>query len=87
MFVRGVVSYLGSSYDQFAGFGNVQEMPAYADLNGSAGVTLGHWDLMVFGKNLTDRYIVTGVDVARNVPETYTVAPPRTVGLEAKFSF
>ena len=87
MFVRGVVSYLGSSFDQFAGFGNVQEMPAYADLNGSAGVTLGDWDLMVYGKNLTNRYIVTGVDTARNVPVTYTVAPPRTVGLEAKLRF
>jgi hypothetical protein len=38
-------------------------------------------------KNLTNRLIVTGVDTDRNVPTTYSVAPPRTVGLEVRYNY
>ncbi len=48
---------------------------------------MNNWEVSLFGKNLTNWLIVTGVDTDRNVPTTYSVAPPRTVGLEARFKY
>jgi iron complex outermembrane receptor protein len=86
-FARAVVSYLGSSYTEFQSLTNARLVPASADVDASIGLSIREWDFSVYGKNLTNRFIVTGVDTDRNVPETYSVAPPRTVGLEARLRF
>jgi outer membrane receptor protein involved in Fe transport len=87
LFARAVLSYIGNSYTEFQSLATAQLVPASADLDASIGMSVNAWDLSLYGKNLTNRYIVTGVDTDRNVPLTYAVAPPRTIGVEARFRF
>ncbi|HVW69891.1 MAG TPA: TonB-dependent receptor [Steroidobacteraceae bacterium] len=87
MFVRTSVSYVGDSYTEFQSLGNAKLVPASASVDGSLGVDVNDWEVTVFGKNLANRLIVTGVDTDRLVPTTYSVAPPRTVGLEVRYRY
>jgi outer membrane receptor protein involved in Fe transport len=86
-FARAVVSYIGDSHTEFQSLSTARLVPASADVDASVGVSIDDWDLSLFAKNLTNRFIVTGVDTDRNVPTTYSVAPPRMVGLEARLKF
>ena len=87
MFVRTSVSYVGDSYTEFQSLSTARLMPASASVDGSLGFDLNDWEFSLFGKNLANRLIVTGVDTDRNVPTTYSVAPPRTVGFEARYKY
>jgi iron complex outermembrane recepter protein len=87
LFARGSVAYVGGSYTEFQSLSTAQLVPASASIDGSLGLDVNNWEFSVYGKNLANRLIVTGVDTDRNVPVTYSVAPPRTIGLEARFKF
>jgi outer membrane receptor protein involved in Fe transport len=87
LFARASVSYVSDSFTEFQSLVTAKEVPASASVDGSIGVDVNNWEVSLFGKNLANRLIVTGVDTDRNVPTTYSVAPPRTVGLEARFKY
>lgn len=87
LFARASVSYVSDSYTEFQSLVTAKEVPASASVDGSIGLDVNNWEFSLFGKNLANRLIVTGVDTDRNVPTTYSVAPPRTVGLEARFKY
>jgi len=87
LFARTSVSYVGGAYTEFKSLGNAKLVPASASVDGSLGLDVNDWEVTVFGKNLANRLIVTGVDTDRNVPTTYSVAPPRTVGLEVRYRY
>ena len=87
LFVRTSVAYLGDSYTEFQSLSTAKLVPASASVDGSLGVEVNNWEVSFFGKNLTNRLIVTGVDTDRNVPTTYSVAPPRTLGLEVRVKY
>ena len=87
VFVRAGVSYMGDSYTEFQSLSTAKLIPASASADASLGFTLSRWESSLFVKNLTNRLIVTGVDTDRNVPTTYSVAPPRTVGLEVRYNY
>jgi outer membrane receptor protein involved in Fe transport len=87
VFVRAGVSYMGDSYTEFQSLSTAKLIPASASADASLGFTLNRWESSLFVKNLTNRLIVTGVDTDRNVPTTYSVAPPRTVGLEVRYNY
>ncbi len=86
-YVRGVFSYIGSSFDEFQSLPNVSRVPVNASVDAAVGLTLARYDFSVYAKNLTNRLNVTSVDPDRRVPTTYGVAPPRTIGAEVRLRF
>lgn len=86
-FVRASIAYVGNSYTEFESLINAKEVPSSTSLDAGLGYAVGPWEASLYGKNLANRLIVTGVDTDRNTPTTYTVAPPRTIGIEARVKF
>ena len=86
-FMRASMAYVGNSYTEFESLVNAKEVPSSTSLDAGFGYAKGPWEASMYGKNLANRLIVTGVDTDRNTPTTYTVAPPRTIGLEASVKF
>ena len=87
LFVRAAESYMGDSYTEFHSLSTAKLIPASASTDASLGLAANHWETSLFVKNLTNRLIVTGVDTDRNVPTTYSVAPPRTIGLDVRYNY
>ena len=87
LFARAAVTYVGDSFTEFQSLITAQRVPSSTSVDGSLGFSWGTWNVSIFAKNLTNRLIVTGVDTDRNVPTTYSIAPPRTVGVELRGSF
>jgi len=87
LFGRAAVSYVGDSFTEFQSLSTAKQVPSSTSVDASVGLAVKQWEASVFAKNLTNRLIVTGVDTDRNVPTTYSVAPPRTVGLELRWKY
>ena len=87
VFARTVLSYIGSSYSEFQSLPNAVLVPVNVDVDASVGISINSWDLSLYAKNVTNRFNVTGVDPDRDVPTTYSIAPPRTVGAEVRLKF
>jgi iron complex outermembrane recepter protein len=87
VFTNASVAYNGSSYTEFQSLVTAQKVPASASVDGSLGLNIGAYTASFYVKNAANRLIVTGVDTDRRVPVTYTVAPPRTFGLELRAKF
>ena len=87
VFVRAAESYMGDSYTEFQSLSTAKLIPASASTDASLGLVVNNWETSLFVKNLTNRLIVTGVDTDRNVPTTYSVAPPRTIGLDVRYNY
>jgi iron complex outermembrane recepter protein len=87
LLARASVSYLGDSFTEFQSLSTAKLMPSSTSVDASLGLAVANWEASLFAKNLTNRLIVTGVDTDRNVPTTYSVAPPRTIGLELRCKF
>jgi outer membrane receptor protein involved in Fe transport len=86
-FGRAAVSYVGDSFTEFQSLSTAKQVPSSTSVDASVGLAVKEWEASVFAKNLTNRLIVTGVDTDRNVPTTYSVAPPRTIGLELRWKY
>lgn len=65
------------------------ELPSYALLNLRLGLVRGHWDVALFGNNLTDERALLAIDQERGTRARvgYLINQPRTFGLNARFSF
>jgi outer membrane receptor protein involved in Fe transport len=87
IFTRAAIAYIGDSFTEFDSLVTAKQVPSSTSVDASLGVSAGKWEAAIFAKNLTNRFIVTGVDTDRNVPVTYSVAPPRTLGLEVRTQF
>ncbi|MDB6008597.1 MAG: TonB-dependent receptor [Gammaproteobacteria bacterium] len=87
LFGRAAVSYLGDSFTEFQSLSTAKLIPSSTSVDASLGLAVDTWEFSVFAKNLTNRLIVTGVDTDRNVPTTYSVAPPRTLGVELRWKY
>ena len=86
-YARADVAYVGDSFTEFNSLSTALLVPASTRIDGSLGIDIGRWELSIYGKNLANRLIVTGVDTDRDVPETYSIAPPRTLGVEARYDY
>lgn len=86
-FARAQVAYVGGSFTEFNSLSTALRVPSSTSIDGSLGVDIGNWEVSIYGKNLANRLIVTGVDTNRDVPETYSVAPPRTLGIDARYDY
>ncbi|MES2017734.1 MAG: TonB-dependent receptor [Pseudomonadota bacterium] len=84
-FVRGASRWTGSSNGGFSVLPTMEanpdyHRPGYNVFEASAGVTLGNWDLTVFGKNLANNQkIIQRPIVQATYNEAYRIAP-RTIG-------
>ena len=87
VYMRADVAYVGDSFTEFNSLSTALRVPSSTSIDGSLGMDIGSWEVSVYGKNLANRLIVTGVDTDREVPETYSVAPPRTLGVEARYDY
>jgi outer membrane receptor protein involved in Fe transport len=87
VYVRADAAYIGDSFTEFNSLVTAKRVPSSTSVDASFGLTVGNWDASLYGKNLANRLIVTGVDIDRNVPATYSIAPPRTIGLELRGRF
>jgi outer membrane receptor protein involved in Fe transport len=82
-------SHLG---DVPAGFGYNAVRPAYSALDAAVGVRAGHYDLSLYGHNLTNSNgilaILEGtVSSFGNTFATQISTPPRTIGIDLKMHF
>ncbi len=90
------VGYLGLDWSHLSsiatGFTYDAIRPAYSALNASLGLRAGHYDLSVYGHNLTNSNgilaILRGASYSYgNVFRTQISTPPRTVGIDLKMHF
>jgi iron complex outermembrane recepter protein len=82
-------SHLG---DVPAGFGYSAVRPAYSALDAAVGVRAGHYDLSLYGHNLTNSNgileIMEGASYSfGNTFTTQISTPPRTIGIDLKMHF
>lgn len=83
VYFNGNVSYLGGSYSAYSVNPSVPrlKLPPSVVGNLSLGLDMGKWTAGVFVKNIWNERVVSSIDTDRNVPASYTVGRPRTVGL------
>jgi iron complex outermembrane receptor protein len=64
-------------------------LPGYSLLNLRLGVAKGHWDVALFGNNLTDElaYLALDRERGKRARVGYLTNQPRTFGISAKFAF
>ena len=87
IFISGAVTYTGKSYSDFESVSSARIVPDSTSLDMFLGYETEAWTISLFGKNLTDELIVTAVDTDRRTPLTYSVARPRTLGINLKRRF
>lgn len=92
LYVRGDWQYTSESFSEFADTPNAtraqrEELNSHSSANIYLGLVEEQWEVALFVKNLTDERIVTGYDADRRQPSTFTVARPRTIGLNLKYLF
>lgn len=93
-YLQGNLSYRGSSYSSFrlgdADVGRInrhEKLPSYALLGVKAGVRINdNLDLNIFADNLTNEYAVQFIRHTSGT-DVIGVAQPRTIGVNAQFSF
>lgn len=87
VYLRANVTYQGDSYSDFQSSSDAVKVPASTSEDIFLGYRFSKYELSIFVKNLSDERIVTGVNTDRLTPVTYSVSPPRTVGITARAHF
>lgn len=85
MYLRGDVQYTSSSTSDFASVPSAVKIPESASGNLFLGFRRDPWEISIFAKNITDSRVVVGVNNDRNTPDLFTVARPRTVGINLRW--
>lgn len=84
-FARISYSYVGNALDQLT---RDVQIPSYETLGARIGVGNERWQITLFGENLTDEFIATNLspvpDSVAGV-EQWTIARPRTIGLNVRY--
>jgi iron complex outermembrane receptor protein len=75
-----------------AGFGYNAVRPAYGALDAAVGVRAGHYDLSLYGRNLTNSNGILEIEEGAtasfgNTFATQISTPPRTIGIDLKMHF
>jgi len=65
------------------------ELPSYQLVNLRLGLVRGHWDVALYGNNLTDEKALMAIDQERGTRARvgYLINQPRAFGLNARFTF
>ena len=65
------------------------ELPSYQLVNLRLGLVRGHWDVALYGNNLTDERALLALDQERGTRARvgYLINQPRSFGLNARFTF
>ena len=82
-FVRGNYSYIGTIYGEIGE--NGPRFGDYGTLDASAGVQIGNFDLLVFGRNLTNEEAITAIVFSFDNRRSYL--RPRTIGIQLGYNF
>ena len=82
-FVRGNYSYIGTFYGEIGE--NGPRFGDYGTLDASAGVQIGDFDLLVFGRNLTNEEAITAIVFSFDNRRSYL--RPRTIGIQLGYNF
>ena len=82
-FVRGSYSYNGTFFGEIGSAG--PRFGDYGRVDASAGVQIGDFDLMVFGRNLTNTEAITAIVFSFDNRRSYL--RPRTVGIQLGYNF
>ncbi len=87
-YIRGEYQYTGLTYFQPSDT-PVTSQPAFSLYNASIGYTApgGHWQVALWGKNLSDQNYVLNVSVGSNNHVTAPVGDPRTFGARITYNY
>lgn len=90
-YIRGEYQYTGLTYFQPSDT-PIASQPAFSLYNASVGYTApgGHWQLALWGRNLTDQNYVINVGFSGTAPNNHITAPigvPRTFGGRITYNF
>ncbi len=87
-YVRGEYQYTALTYFQPSNT-PVTSQPAFSLYNASIGYTApgGHWQVALWGKNLSDQNYVLNVSVGANTHVTAPVGVPRTFGARITYNY
>ena len=86
VFARGDYQRIGKSYGSFQATDPDYVNPEYAVVNARVGADLGSWQIVLWGKNLTNNQTIIQRPNVASVLEAYTVVP-LTVGLTVSKEF
>jgi outer membrane receptor protein involved in Fe transport len=87
LYFQGDASFRGSSYHSFNDLNTFNErLDDFFIVGGRVGVTVGNFDFSVFGRNLTNKVAVYGLDASPDGIRVYS-ADPRTFGLQVSADF
>lgn len=84
--LRAELNYVGPRWNMFPSNVEAIEIDSYTTVSARAEVLGNGWTLALYGTNITDEYVVTNI----SSPQSYgydTEAMPRTIGVEARYSF
>lgn len=87
LFARGSTTYTGDSLTEFESIASAVRVPSSTTGDVTIGLTTDKWEVAAFVKNVGDERVIAGVDTDRRVPPTYSVTPPRTVGVSLRLTF
>jgi outer membrane receptor protein involved in Fe transport len=84
-FVGATEKYIG---ERIGDYGTSEPLPAYAEFNCRAGVRFdGGWTVSAYVNNAFDRRGVIGISGYIDVPHSFEIIPPRTIGMSVSKSF
>lgn len=88
-FLRADIQHTSRSFSEFSeNFVAPRfELPSHTSINAFLGLVYKDIEFSLYARNLTDERIVTGFDIDRRQPATFSVARPRTIGLGGRLSF
>lgn len=87
VYLRGSLQYSSSTSSDFTSLPGAVPVPASTSGDLYLGVKRDPWELSIFAKNVTDARVVTGVNNDRNTPDLFTLARPRTVGINLRYRY
>jgi iron complex outermembrane recepter protein len=87
MFLRGDIQYSSNAYSDFRSVSSARLIPRSASGNLYLGFRRNPWEISIFAKNVSDSRVVIGVNNDRNTPDLYTLARPRTIGINLRWRY
>ncbi|HXN09753.1 MAG TPA: hypothetical protein VN859_00810, partial [Steroidobacteraceae bacterium] len=86
-FVRAEYQYVSSTFFDPSNVA-INQRPAYSLVNASIGYSPGqrHWEIALWGKNLTDKVVPSGFN-AGSPPDEFYVSDPRTYGARINYKY
>ena len=87
LYVRANIQYQSSSFSDFRSTASAIRVPPSTSEDVFFGYRLTAYEISVFVRNLSNERIVTAVDNDRLTPATFSVAPPRTIGVTGRVRF